>query len=141
HDIGKIGTPESILHKPGKLTAKEFEIIKTHAETGYYILKNSKRQIMKTAAIVAWQHHEKWNGTGYPQGLAGENIHIYGRIAAIADVFDALSHKRCYKDVWSIERIEKLFKQERGKHFDPYLMDLFLSDIDQFVEVNNSFPD
>lgn len=141
HDIGKIGVPEAILHKPGKLTDKEFEIIKAHAETGYEILKKSKRQIMKTASIVARQHHEKWDGTGYPQGLSGENIHIYGRIAAIADVFDALTHARCYKTPWSIPEVVEFFKKEQGRHFDPYLTDLFLSDIDSFVEINKNFPD
>lgn len=141
HDIGKIGIPESILHKPGKLTPEEFEIIKTHAYTGYYILKNSKRQILQTAAIVAWQHHEKWDGSGYPQGLSGADIHIYGRIVAIADVFDALSHKRCYKDVWPMERIVDLFKKESGNHFDPALVDIFLAEKELFVDINNRFPE
>ena len=141
HDIGKIGIPESVLHKPGSLTPQEFDIIKTHSDTGYEILKNSKRQIMQTAAIVAWQHHEKWNGSGYPRGLAGEEIHIYGRIMAIADVFDALSHKRCYKDAWPMEQITALFEQESGRHFDPCLVGLFLSDLDQFVKINDLFPD
>ncbi|MFO7748830.1 MAG: DUF3369 domain-containing protein [Desulfobacteraceae bacterium] len=141
HDIGKIGIPEAILHKPGKLTNEEFDIIKTHAEMGYDILKNSRRQIMKTAAIVALQHHEKWDGTGYPRKLAGENIHIYGRIAAIADVFDALTHERCYKEAWSLDRVKALFARERGRHFDPRLMDLFLSDLDSFVAINRIFPD
>ncbi len=141
HDIGKIGIPEAILHKPGKLTREEFEVIKTHAYTGYYILKNSKRQIMQTAAIVAWQHHEKWDGTGYPQGLSGADIHIYGRIAAIADVFDALSHQRCYKEAWSMDRIVDLFKNESGKHFDPALVEIFLGEKDQFVAINKRFPE
>ncbi|ACN15800.1 two-component response receiver and regulator protein [Desulforapulum autotrophicum HRM2] len=141
HDIGKIGIPETILHKPGRLTKEEFEIIKTHAETGYYILKNSKRQILQTAAIVAWQHHEKWDGSGYPQGLSREDIHIYGRITAVADVFDALSHKRCYKDAWSMDRIMELFKKESGKHFDPALMDIFLAEKERFVEINERFPE
>jgi len=141
HDVGKIGIPESILHKPGKLTEEEFEIIKTHSETGYYILKHSKRKIMQTAAIVAWQHHEKWDGTGYPQGLSGEDIHIYGRIAAIADVYDALSHKRCYKEAWPAEQVIKLFKEESGRHFDPKLVDIFLMDIDRFYEINREYPE
>ncbi|MFH1152235.1 MAG: HD domain-containing phosphohydrolase [Pseudomonadota bacterium] len=141
HDIGKIGIPESILHKPGALTPEEFNVIKTHADTGYYILKNSKRQIMQTAAIVAWQHHEKWDGTGYPQGLAGEDIHIYGRIAAIADVFDALTHRRCYKDAWSMEKVVDLFKDESGRHFDPDLVEILLLNIDMFVTINRKFPE
>ncbi len=141
HDVGKIGIPESILHKPGKLTDEEFELIKAHAETGYYILKHSKRRIMQTAAIVAWQHHEKWDGTGYPQGLAGEDIHLYGRIAAVADVFDALTHKRCYKEAWSYDEVESLFKQESGRHFDPNLVAILLSNFDRFMEVNTQFPE
>ncbi len=141
HDIGKIGISEAILHKPGRLTKEEFEIIKTHAETGHYILKNSKRQILQTAAIVAWQHHEKWDGSGYPQGLAREDIHIYGRIAAIADVFDALSHKRCYKDAWPMDRIMALFENESGRHFDPSLVEILLAEKDRFVEINERFPE
>jgi len=140
HDIGKIGIPEAILHKPGKLTKEEFDIIKTHADTGYYILKNSKRQIMQTAAIVAWQHHERWDGAGYPQGLSGEDIHVYGRIVAIADVLDALTHKRCYKDAWPIDRVKHLFQEESGKHFDPGLTSILLSSFDEFEAINREFP-
>jgi response regulator RpfG family c-di-GMP phosphodiesterase len=87
------------------------------------------------------QHHEKWNGNGYPQGLSGENIHIFGRIAAIADVFDALSHKRCYKDAWETERIIELFKAESGRHFDARLVDIFISHIKEFEGINKRFPE
>jgi len=141
HDVGKIGVPEAILHKPGKLTFQEFEIIKKHARTGYEILRKSNRSILKTAAIVALQHHERWDGKGYPQGLKGEEIHIFGRIAAIADVFDALSHKRCYKEAWSLEKIIDTFKRDAGFHFDPELMDIFLTNFDEFVEINRLFSD
>ncbi|MCD4678281.1 MAG: DUF3369 domain-containing protein [Desulfobacula sp.] len=141
HDVGKIGVPEAILNKPGKLTDDEFKIIQEHAQTGYEILKKSNRSIMQAAAIVALQHHERWDGSGYPQGLAGENIHIFGRIAAIADVFDALSHKRCYKEPWAIDQIVELFKSESGNHFDASLVDIFLSNIKEFEGINKRFPE
>ncbi len=141
HDVGKIGVPEAILHKPGKLTSEEFEIIKKHARTGYEILCKSDRSIMKTAAIVAFQHHERWDGKGYPQGLKEQNIHVFGRIAAIADVFDALSHKRCYKDAWPLEKIVETFQRDAGTHFDPELVDIFLANIDAFMGINRRFPE
>ena len=141
HDVGKIGIPEAILNKPGKLTDQEFEMMKNHARIGWEILHKSDRPIMKSAAITALQHHERWDGTGYPQGLAGENIHIYGRIAAIADVFDALSHSRCYKEPWPKEKIIEIFKKDAGTHFDPKLVDLFLGNLDEFYMVNYRFPE
>jgi len=141
HDVGKIGVPEAILNKPGKLTVDEFKIIQKHAQTGYEILKKSNRPIMKTAAIVALQHHERWDGKGYPQGLAGDDIHIFGRIAAIADVFDALSHRRCYKDAWKTDQIVEQFKKESGCHFDKNLMDIFLANIKEFEGINKRFPE
>ncbi|NOX35799.1 MAG: DUF3369 domain-containing protein [Deltaproteobacteria bacterium] len=140
HDVGKIGVPEAILNKPGKLTDDEFKIIQQHAKTGYEILRKSNRSIMQTAAIVALQHHERWDGKGYPQGLCGESIHILGRIAAIADVFDALSHKRCYKEAWHMDKIIGLFKSESGKHFDAGLVDIFLLNIKEFEGINRRFP-
>ena len=96
---------------------------------------------MKAAAITALEHHERWDGKGYPRGLKGEEIHIFGRIAAIADVFDALSHKRCYKEAWPIEKIIDTFEKDAGKHFDPHLVDLFLGHIDEFVGINRLFPE
>jgi len=96
---------------------------------------------MKAAAVVALQHHERWDGSGYPQGLSGENIHIYGRIAAIADVFDALSHKRCYKAAWDLNQIVDLFEKESGSHFDKRLTELFLSNIKEFEAINRHFPE
>ena len=96
---------------------------------------------MQAAAIVALQHHERWDGAGYPQGLAGENIHIFGRIAAIADVFDALSHKRCYKDAWPMDRIVEQLKSESGKHFDANLIEIFVSNIKEFEGINQRFPE
>jgi len=141
HDVGKIGVPEAILNKPGKLTSEEFLIIKDHARIGHEILNKSNRSIMKAAAICALEHHEKWDGTGYPQGLKGEAIHILGRISAIADVFDALSHKRCYKEAWSVERIVETFKRDAGSHFDPGLVELFLDSLDEFYGINQKFPE
>ena len=135
HDIGKIGIPDNILNKPGKLTKEEFDIMKTHAEIGYEMLKHSERSILKASSIVAYEHHEKYNGTGYPNGLKGEEIHIYGRITAIADVFDALGSDRVYKKAWSLDKILKLFEEERGQHFDPELTDLFLDNLEHFIGI------
>lgn len=136
HDIGKIGIPDSILLKPAKLTEEEYTVMRTHANIGYEILKKSDRPILKAASIISYEHHEKWNGSGYPRALEGEEIHIYGRITALADVFDALSCKRVYKKSWPMEDILEYIKSERGKHFDPNLVDLFFENIDQFIEIS-----
>ncbi|MDD2697611.1 MAG: HD domain-containing protein [Arcobacteraceae bacterium] len=141
HDIGKVGIPDSILKKPARLTVEEFEIMKGHAELGYEMLKYSKREILQTAAIVANQHHERWDGKGYPKGLSGEGIHLYGRITAIADVFDALGSERVYKPSWSDDEIFALFKEERGKQFDPKLVDLFFENFSKLDEVRKHFAD
>lgn len=141
HDIGKVGIPDAILNKPGSFTASEWKIMQTHAELGYETLKNSKREILKAAATVAYEHHEKWDGSGYPRGLAGEDIHIYGRITAVADVFDALGSDRVYKKAWPLEKILNLLKDGRGKHFEPKLVDLFLENIALFLEVRDKFKD
>ncbi len=117
HDIGKIGIPDHILNKPGKLTTEEFEIIKSHTQIGFEILKQSGRNIMKTAATIAMQHHERWDGTGYPNGISGEDIQLLGRITSVADVFDALGHKRVYKDAWSEVEILDYMKEQSGKMF------------------------
>ncbi len=140
HDIGKIGIPDAILKKPGKLTAEEFEIMKQHAEIGYNVFKHSKREMMVAAGIIAHQHHEKWNGTGYPQGLKGEGIHIQGRVTALSDVVDALANKRCYKEAWKLEDIVKIIKEEKGKHFDPQIVDIFLDSLDEFTEIQKKYP-
>jgi len=134
HDIGKVAIPDEILLKPGKLTDEEFEKMKEHARIGWEILKDSNREILKTAAYIARDHHEKWDGSGYPNGLKGEEITIEGRITAIADVFDALTHKRVYKDAWELDRVLELLKEERGKHFEPKLVDLFFENLDKFVD-------
>ena len=141
HDVGKIGIPDSVLLKPGPLNDEEFEVIKTHANIGHSILKNSKRPILQAAAIVAYEHHEKYDGSGYPRGLKEHEIHIYGRILAIADVFDALSQRRCYKTAWEFEKAIDYMKEKKGTHFDPKLIDLFLSDIDYIKDVMQKFSD
>lgn len=141
HDIGKIAIPDAVLNKPGRFNEEERRIMDTHAELGYNILKGSERTLLKAAAIVAYQHHEKYDGTGYPNQLKGEEIHIYGRITALADVFDALGSDRVYKKAWEDERIFKLFREERGKHFDPQLMDLFLENVTQFLAIRDEFKD
>lgn len=141
HDIGKVGIADSILKKPAKLTEEEFEIMKGHSEIGYNVLKGSNREVLKAAAIVSYEHHEKYNGKGYPRGLRGEDIHIYGRITAVADVFDALGSERCYKKAWEDENIFNLFKAERGEHFDPKLIDLFFEHKDRFLEIRDKYKD
>jgi len=141
HDIGKIAIPDSILKKPGKLSNDEFTIMKTHAQIGYDMLKHSSRPILKTAAIIAYEHHEKYNGKGYPRGLKGDEIHIYGAITAIADVFDALGSDRVYKKAWIDEKIISLIIEETGEHFHPVLANLFLANFDKFVEIRETFKD
>lgn len=141
HDIGKVAIPDAILNKPGKFTDEEFEYMKKHAELGYEMLNSSNRPLLKAAAIVAYEHHEKYNGRGYPRGLSAEDIHIYGRITAVADVFDALGSDRVYKKAWSDDKIFDLFKKERGEHFDPKLVDIFFNHLDEFLEIRNRFKD
>ncbi len=141
HDIGKIAIPDAVLNKPGKLDKAEWKTMQTHAQLGEDMLRHSKRPLLQTAAIVAGQHHEKYDGSGYPRGLKGEDIHIYGRITAVADVFDALGSDRVYKKAWEDEKIFALFKQERGKHFDPRLIDLFFANLDRFMSIRRRFND
>ncbi|PCK31536.1 DUF3369 domain-containing protein [Pseudoalteromonas piscicida] len=141
HDIGKISIPDHILNKPGKLTDDEWLIMQTHAQQGYEILKNSTNEILQCGALIAYQHHEKWDGSGYPQGLKGEQINIVGRITALADVFDALGSARCYKPAWPLEKVIKLLNEENGKQFEPKLIDLFLNNLEQFIEIRDKYPD
>ncbi|MBT5934627.1 HD domain-containing phosphohydrolase [Sulfurimonas sp.] len=141
HDIGKVAIPDSILNKPGRFNAQERRVMDTHAELGYSMIKNSQRPLLKAAAIVAYEHHEKWDGSGYPNKKSGEDIHIYGRITAIADVYDALGSDRVYKKAWTPERILELFKEQRAKHFDPKLTDLFFENLDKIYEVRDEFKD
>jgi len=141
HDIGKIGIPDAVLNKPGRFNDEERTIIETHTTLGYEMLKHSKRELLLAAATVSYEHHEKWNGTGYPRGLKGEDIHIYGRITALADVFDALGSDRVYKKAWEDEKIFTMFKDERGEHFDPELVDCFFKNIDEVLEVRDKYKD
>ncbi len=141
YDIGKVAIPDAVLNKPAKLTDDEFIIMEKHAQLGYEMLKHSKRPLLLAAATVAYEHHEKYDGTGYPRGLVGDNIHIYGRITAIADVFDALGSDRVYKKAWDDERIFDLFRSERGKHFDPNLVDLFFHNIEEIISVREDYRD
>lgn len=141
HDIGKVGIPDNILNKPGKLNPGEWAIMQTHAEMGYDMLKNSNRDILKLAATVALTHHERYDGEGYPKGLMGNEIPMVGRITALADVFDALGSDRCYKTAWELEKILKLIKAERAKQFDPQLVDLFLENLDKFLEIRDRYKD
>jgi len=141
HDIGKIAIPDVILNKPARYTPEEFEIMKTHAQIGYDMLKDSKKEILKAAAIIAYEHQEKYDGSGYPRGISAHDIHIYGRITAVADVFDALGSQRVYKKAWSDKEIFKLFKNESGKHFDPVLIQIFFDNIDEFLKIRDDMKD
>jgi len=141
HDIGKVGIPDAILNAPRKLDLDEWKVMKTHAELGYEMLKTSNKPILQAAAIVANEHHEKFDGSGYPNAKVGEDIHIYGRITAVADVFDALGSERVYKKAWELDDILELFKAESGKHFDPKLVALFLLHLDSFLAIRDQFKD
>ncbi len=142
HDIGKIGIPDAILLKPGKLNDMEFTLMKQHAAIGGLMLDDGDNYpIIKTGKIIAVQHHEKYDGTGYPNGLKGDEIHIYAKIVAIADVFDALSSKRIYKPAFPLEKTLQILKDGKGTHFDPHLIDLFVNNIDSFLEIQKEFPD
>lgn len=141
HDFGKIGIPDNILHKTGKLNEEEWEIMKTHAEIGRDLLKQSDREILKAASIIAGQHHEHWNGNGYPAGFKQLDIHIYARISAVADVFDALGSKRCYKEPWPLEEVIDLLKAESGKQFDPEIIKWVISNLDKMKMVRDLYPD
>ena len=141
HDIGKIGIPDALLGKPGRYTAEEFERMKQHAVMGYNILKGSHRLPLRSAALIAGQHHECWNGSGYPAGLAGADIHVFGRITALADVFDALSHSRCYKPAWPVEKVIEYIRDKAGSQFDPQLVEVFLQHRELFVAILKANPD
>lgn len=141
HDIGKISIPDRILNKPGKLDQDEWAVMQTHAQVGYEILHHSSNEILKCGATIAHHHHEKWDGNGYPQGLKGECIDIVGRITALADVFDALGSDRCYKPAWPLEKVISLIQSEKGKHFEPKLVDLFINNLDQFISIRDNYPD
>jgi HD-GYP domain-containing protein (c-di-GMP phosphodiesterase class II) len=135
HDVGKVAIPDAILLKPGSLTSEERAIVETHAEEGYRLLRGSSSSILDMAATIALSHHEKWDGSGYPRGLVGEQIPIEGRIVAITDVFDALTSDRVYRPAFTIERAVEMMREQRARHFDPVLLDTFLE------VLSNSGPD
>lgn len=141
HDVGKIGIPDKVLNKPAKLDPEEWAVMQTHAQLGYDILSQSQNEILQIGANIAHQHHERWDGNGYPQGLKGEEIDIVGRITALADVFDALASERCYKPAWPLEKVLDLLREESGKQFEPKLVDILLEHLDEFIAVRDAFPD
>lgn len=141
HDVGKICVPREILHKPGKLTEDEFSEIKKHVDYGYKLLENSPGEIMQLAASIAWQHHERFDGKGYQNKLQGEHINIYARCVAVADVFDALVSKRCYKKSWTPEQAREEILSQAGHQFDPQITKLFDEHFDEFLKVMENYPD
>lgn len=141
HDIGKIGIPDSILLKPGPLTPEEWDIMKTHTVIGAGILDSPSSVYLEQGRIIALSHHEKWDGSGYPRGLAGEDIPLYGRICAVADVFDALTSRRPYKQPYSNEKALSIMREGRGTHFDPDLLDLFMDNIDSVFAIQRQYRD
>lgn len=141
HDLGKVGIKDAILNKPGKLTDEEFNDMKQHTRIGHHILAPMQRKLLRIADYIALQHHERYDGTGYPEGLKGEEIHLFARITTICDVFDALANKRVYKPAWERGAIIEEFKKQRGRQFDPQLTDVFLEHIDRFYEILRAYPD
>lgn len=141
HDVGKLGTPDLILLKPGKLTPEEFAVMKQHTTIGWEILRDSSAPTLKVAAEIAYTHHEKFDGSGYPRGLAGADIPLFGRIVAVADVFDALTSARPYKPAWEFDRAWDLVRENRGSHFDPRCADAFLAQRDEVLAIRARFRD
>jgi putative two-component system response regulator len=141
HDVGKVAVPDSILLKPGKLTPEELEIVKGHAETGYKVLAGSTSEAVRLGAAIARSHHERWDGSGYPRGLAGEDIPLEGRIAAVADVFDALTSDRVYRSALSVKATVKMMLDERGQHFDPSLLDAFFVALPEIHGIREAHAD
>lgn len=142
HDIGKVGIPDKILLKPGRFEPHEFEVMKEHAAIGGKILEGADRfPVINAGRIIALEHHEKWDGSGYPNALKAEEIHLYARIITIADVFDALSSKRCYKEPMPLDKVLSIMENDSGTHFDPHLVPLLLENIDQFLEIKEKYKD
>ena len=139
HDIGKLGVPDSILMKPGKLTPAEFKEMQNHTVFGAKILENAKAELLRVSELIALTHHEKWDGSGYPRGLKGENIPLSGRIVALADVFDALTTKRCYKPAFPLEDSLRIIKEGTGRHFDPKIAQAFNNNIEKILAVKAQF--
>lgn len=141
HDVGKVGIPDNILNKPEGLNEQEWQVMQTHASIGFNILKGSKRAIVQAGAIIARDHHEKWDGSGYPDGKQGEQIHIYARIAALADVYDALRHRRCYKDAWTLQQVLAEIDSQAGKQFEPKLVTVFKTIVPKLEAILQKYPD
>lgn len=141
HDAGKVAIPDAILNKPGRLTAEERTVMQTHAAIGARMFEGQDTPVLEAARVIALQHHERWDGRGYPNGLSGQDIHIYGRIAGIADVFDALASDRVYKRAWPMEKVLDLLREERGRQFDPQLVDLMLAHLPKFLQIRAQFVD
>jgi response regulator RpfG family c-di-GMP phosphodiesterase len=141
HDLGKVGIPDAILNKPGRFTDDEYAIMKTHSEIGYNMLHNSKRKLLRFAAEIARSHHERWDGRGYPKGVAGEEIPLAGRICSVADVLDALSSPRCYKQPWPEEKVKEEFIKQRGAQFQPELVDVLVEHWDEIYSLYRRNPD
>jgi len=141
HDIGKIGIPDAILLKPGKLDADEWETMKRHSSIGAKILSGHPSELMQMAREIALAHHEKWDGSGYPKGLRGEQIPLSCRIVALADVFDALTSKRPYKKAWPVSKAVEYIKENSGKHFDPRLVELFIASMDKIVVIRDEYAE
>lgn len=141
HDIGKVGVPDRVLNKPGKLDADEWEIMKKHAQAGAELLRSADKRILQLGAIIAHEHHERWDGGGYPRGLAGEQIHIAGRIVALADVLDALVSRRCYKEPWAFDAALAYVTEQAGTQFDPTLVNMLLAQLDAVRAIYERYPD
>jgi putative two-component system response regulator len=141
HDVGKIGIPDAILLKPGPLTDDEFAIIKRHPSLGSSLLAEGESPVLRLAAEIALTHHERWDGSGYPRGLAGESIPVYGRIAAIADAFDAMTSDRVYREARPVTEALAEIRQERGRLFDPHLVDVFVSSVDELASIRSDHPE
>jgi len=141
HDLGKVAISDSILNKPDTLTDDEYEIMKTHTTIGYDLLRSSGRDLLKKAAIIAFEHHEKYDGTGYPNRKSGNDIHIFGRISAIADVFDALASDRVYRKAWDLNDILQYLKDQRGKQFDPEIVDIFFNNLSEILSIKEKYTD
>ena len=141
HDVGKIGIEDNILRKPGKLDKDEWAKMQEHSAIGFEILGTHNDDLLSATSIMALQHHERWNGKGYPKGLKKDEIHLYARIVACADVFDALTSVRPYKTAWTNKKAINLIKEERGEHFDPLVVDAFLEVVEEIIEIKDKYTD
>ncbi|HAA57557.1 MAG TPA: two-component system response regulator [Myxococcales bacterium] len=146
HDVGKIAIPDAILMKPGKLTPEEWKIMQQHTVIGAKMLANASSELLSAGAVIALNHHEKWDGSGYPNGLSGQKIPLWGRICALADVFDALTSERPYKKAFSLEKARSIMQEGKGSHFDPQLLDIFMDNFEEFTRIkktlsNDTFSD